>query len=364
MVRPLRGSEASKDINIEEDIFEAAKQGKATVVRYMLRQRKDLVTYKDKMGQTPVEAAKNKGYTDFATLLQEGAKSQEQEDKDAAENYRDRCGSGNIFRAAAEGHIAVVSHLLRCRPGSLRQRGGQQGATPLHYAARCGQGEMCFYLLGQRAQLNAQADTGQTPLHWAAAATAKNREMVVWRLLAAKARTNVKDNDGNSPMDVAHEKGGSSDILDMFKQVNGDLPHASPKEVQAREFPYDEVAKCALFLVSCTTSLDAGRLRQINKEKLESSESDKESSDQESAEKGSEESSSESSSTSSSTCKSQLRRTIAELRGTVQEFEEAIAVHQSIQDENDDLSILVDDLHDENIAFRAEIRQLRAKFEA
>eukprot|EP00438_Fugacium_kawagutii_P017686 Skav211283 [mRNA] locus=scaffold2429:142500:143053:+ [translate_table: standard] len=94
------------------------------------------------------------------------------------------------------------------------------------------------------------------------------------------------------------------------------------------------------------------------------SESDKESSDQESAEKGSEESSSESSSTSSPTCKSQLRRTIAELRGTVQEFEEAIAVHQSIQDENDDLSILVDDLHDENIAFRAEIRQLRAKFEA
>ena len=113
----------------------------------------------------------------------------------------------DIWIAASQGNLRAAGRLLDAGadvnatytaagiPGS--------GATPLHIAVLCDQGEMAALLIERGADLNAKAKDkhGGTPLHWAAAL---GRLEMAGRLIAAGAEVNAPDNNGCRPLDAIH----------------------------------------------------------------------------------------------------------------------------------------------------------------
>jgi len=113
----------------------------------------------------------------------------------------------DIWAAAAQGNLdAVKRHLAAgaeidatfIAPGIPAS-----GATPLHLAVLCDQGEIARFLIGKRANLNARAkdEHGGTPLHWAAAL---GRLAMARRLVEAGADVNARDNNAFTPLDATH----------------------------------------------------------------------------------------------------------------------------------------------------------------
>jgi hypothetical protein len=104
--------------------------------------------------------------------------------------------------AAFGGHVDVVKILLEYRADPNAK--AKDGGTPLHWAADRGHVDVARLLLEHRADPNARAIIGGTPLHWA---VYKGHVDVVRLLLEHGADPTVKDKDGKTPLDLAREKG-------------------------------------------------------------------------------------------------------------------------------------------------------------
>ncbi|MBN1420949.1 MAG: ankyrin repeat domain-containing protein [Planctomycetes bacterium] len=111
----------------------------------------------------------------------------------------------DIWAATAQGNLDAVKRHIEAgaaldatfvAPGIPAS-----GATPLHIAVFCDQGEIAQFLIERRADLDARArdEHGGTPLHWAAAL---GRYAMARRLIEAGADVNAKDNDGFTPLDA------------------------------------------------------------------------------------------------------------------------------------------------------------------
>jgi ankyrin repeat protein len=72
-------------------------------------------------------------------------------------------------------------------------------------------------LLANKADVNAKASNGWTPLHGAAV---YNQKEVVALLLASKAEINEKDNNGATPMHLALAK-KHQDVAELLRQHGG-----------------------------------------------------------------------------------------------------------------------------------------------
>jgi len=113
----------------------------------------------------------------------------------------------DIWTAASQGNLeAVKRHIAGgaeidatfIAPGIPAS-----GATPLHLAVLCDQGEVAQFLIRKGANLNAKAkdEHGGTPLHWAAVL---GRIEIARRLIEADADVNAKDNHGFIPLDATN----------------------------------------------------------------------------------------------------------------------------------------------------------------
>ena len=80
----------------------------------------------------------------------------------------------------------------------------EEGETALHEAAENGHIEVCDYLIGRGAPLNARDDDGETPLHEAAG---DGRLEVVKLLLASGAQLDPQDREGLTPLAQAARNG-------------------------------------------------------------------------------------------------------------------------------------------------------------
>ena len=135
----------------------------------------------------------------------------------------------DIWTAASQGNLRAVKRLLDAGadvnatyiapgvPGS--------GATPLHIAVLCDQGEMAALLIQRRADLNARARDkhGGTPLHWAAAL---GRLEMARRLIDAGAEINAPDNNGYTPLDAINydpgtRKAAKQKIAELLRAKGG-----------------------------------------------------------------------------------------------------------------------------------------------
>jgi ferric-dicitrate binding protein FerR (iron transport regulator) len=111
----------------------------------------------------------------------------------------------DIWTAASQGNLKAVRRCLAAGgdvDATVNAPGiPASGATPLHLAVLCDQGEVARFLIESEANLNTKAADkhGGTPLHWAAAL---GRVEMAGRLIEAGADVNAPDNNGYTPLDA------------------------------------------------------------------------------------------------------------------------------------------------------------------
>lgn len=106
-----------------------------------------------------------------------------------------------LHEAAKRGNIAFLNECI-CNKVSVNGL-DKAGCTPLHWAAHGGHLECLKRLLGvENCQLNVQNKLGDTALHSAAW---KGHSEAVQMLLEKGSRTDIKNNEGKTPSDLANE---------------------------------------------------------------------------------------------------------------------------------------------------------------
>jgi len=121
-----------------------------------------------------------------------------------------------LLYASSRGYEAQVGQLINRKSVAERD---DQGNTALHMAAAAGHVAIVKQLVkADGIDINAQNDQGKTPLHQA---VWRNQADVVKVLLGASARTDVKDNDGHLPRDLARDR-DIKDLLPKSEEGNED----------------------------------------------------------------------------------------------------------------------------------------------
>jgi len=205
------------------------------------------VNVKNKYGDTPISWASRNGHADVVKmLLDHGVKINDKNEllrdasmggllwlvrdmlaKDANVNATNKWGRTALYGASWEGHTDVVK-LLLTHNANVNAR-NKDGDTPLRWAAWKGHSEIVKILLTHGAKIsdknemlrnaagggllwlvqdmltkgadvNAEDQYGNTPLHWA---SMKNHADVVRLLLTHNANVNVRNRNGKTPLMVA-----------------------------------------------------------------------------------------------------------------------------------------------------------------
>ncbi|MBV9765459.1 MAG: ankyrin repeat domain-containing protein, partial [Acidobacteriaceae bacterium] len=94
-----------------------------------------------------------------------------------------------------------------------------EGATPLHYAARDGRKELTELLLTDKADVNATDNSGYTPLYYAAY---EGHNETAELLIANKADVNAKDKDGETSLHAAALH-GYNDVVELLLANKADV---------------------------------------------------------------------------------------------------------------------------------------------
>jgi ankyrin repeat protein len=126
----------------------------------------------------------------------------------------------DLHEAAAAGDTTRVEAILARNPGSVNHR-DLQDATPIHYAAACGQIAVANALLMKGAELGAVA-TGlgdATPAHFAAS-VADNRTaaLMLGTLVGNGASPGARKKDGTTPLHVAAYHGHADAVRLLIRR--------------------------------------------------------------------------------------------------------------------------------------------------
>ena len=125
---------------------------------------------------------------------------------------RASCDPDQLFDAVLAGNAkAVGEHLSAGSDANIVRQ--EDGATPLHVAARAGEPEVVIALLANGADPNVQDNTGSTPLHVAAQA---GEPEVMNTLLTSNADTQAEDETGSTPLHIAARAGEPEVVLTLL----------------------------------------------------------------------------------------------------------------------------------------------------
>jgi ankyrin repeat protein len=126
----------------------------------------------------------------------------------------------DLHEAGAAGDTARVEHLLARSPGSANHR-DLEDATPLHWAAACGQVAMANLLLMKGADLGAGAEglDNATPAHFAASVADHEAALQMLETLVGNgAPAGAPQTDGTTPLHIAARHGHADAVRLLIRR--------------------------------------------------------------------------------------------------------------------------------------------------
>lgn len=141
-------------------------------------------------GTTPLQYAIYKGNTNAVNLLIENGADTKKKD------YNGYC---SLFYASAFSDANMIHFLLKKDPSLTREK-SLSGRTVMHFAALYGNDEaISYYLSNTFLSINAKDNEGNTPLH---CACEKGYSSTIDLLVQRGAKTDMKNNEGLTPADI------------------------------------------------------------------------------------------------------------------------------------------------------------------
>jgi len=164
---------------------------------------------RDHNGNTPLMWAASQGNERLVEALL---------DQGAMVNMQNFVGETALFIAAARGFYRICSLLIE--HGADTRFSTIEGATPLHIAAASGHLEVIKVLISKGAFINSVDEEGDCPLHYAI----REGQATSVELLARHfgADVSIKNDDLESPLDLANELGESS-IADFLSRLQSTI---------------------------------------------------------------------------------------------------------------------------------------------
>ena len=174
-------------------LHEAARIGNLAMVKALLARGANQHMC-NLFARTPLDVARIRGYGRIvdAFLIDR-----------ANIKFVDRNGMGALHRAAASGNFDAVKALLAHKVADVNAR-DSHGATPIHYAAACGNEALINELVKSGAQVGLIDNRGMTALYKAAA---NGHEAVVKLLIDRGANVNTVGEQGLTALHVAARNG-------------------------------------------------------------------------------------------------------------------------------------------------------------
>ncbi|MDM0059002.1 ankyrin repeat domain-containing protein [Variovorax fucosicus] len=121
-----------------------------------------------------------------------------------------------IYDAAVFGDLALVARLLDDDP-ALVNTPDEWGFTPMHGVAGEDQLEMAKYLIARGANVNAQNDSGITPLHLAA------YPFMARLLVEAGASLEAREGGEGTPLHILSESDDRLDVMETLLELGADV---------------------------------------------------------------------------------------------------------------------------------------------
>jgi ankyrin repeat domain-containing protein 50 len=187
------------------EIHEVAGRGDFERAKVLLKNNPDLVSNRDKNGETPLSLAAGAGHADLVKLLLASK---------ADVNVKDNNGATPLYAAAGFGHKSTVQLLLANR-ADVNAR-DKYGMTPLFVATFNSHADVVKLLLASKADVDAAANSGMTPLDVAAV------EDVAEVLLTNKADVDARASSGHTPLHFA-ALNGHTDVVRLLLGANSDV---------------------------------------------------------------------------------------------------------------------------------------------
>ncbi|HEX8989609.1 MAG TPA: ankyrin repeat domain-containing protein [Rhodocyclaceae bacterium] len=181
-----------------DDILIAASQDQTAKVVELLQRGMDVNT-SDRNGDTLAAIAARNGNDELLDFLIRNR---------ANVSKRNKYGDSPIMLATMQGHPATVRRLLEAGADIHGS-----GWNALHYAAYSGRLDIARLLIEHKADLDAPAPNGQTPLMLAAGAGFID---IVKLLVDSDADMDAEDPAGNTAISLA-EKNGHADVVDYLR---------------------------------------------------------------------------------------------------------------------------------------------------
>lgn len=212
----------------------AASEGESEIVGRLLARSDISINVGDSKGYTPLYRAAQGGHEVIVEqLLANGA----------IVSQRARSGYSALHAAAQAGYVRIVARLLSADDSEVDVE-DDVNWTPLSCAARTGNHEIVKLLLAKNADVNHITEKSATPLLIAAQ---MGHDLVVESLLAApEIKVNLTDDTGDTPLHAA-AAGGHHSIVGKLLAKNVDVDVNSPN--QRKETPLHYAAKFAHDLV-------------------------------------------------------------------------------------------------------------------
>ncbi|WP_353285417.1 ankyrin repeat domain-containing protein [Wolbachia endosymbiont (group A) of Beris morrisii] len=173
----------------------AARLGDLKAVKDLLKKEANVNAQNDK-GQTPFDLAVDEEIKDLLQSIKEA--------------------NDKLFKAAKSGNIDDVENLLNKEEKAQVNAENEFEETPLHLAAQNGHKDVVEFLFSKGAKVDAKSDGLSTPLHFAAKSRYKDTEKIVKFLLDKGADVNAQNDAGETPLHLILKKADLDIDRDKF----------------------------------------------------------------------------------------------------------------------------------------------------